>query len=97
MNESMSTTCQKHHLDLGTGRISYTLCETPTSFVGTLEAASDFPSRRDRRHALRWIAKIHKPIEADPRPLTIAAWSKGWIVATGIESSGQIFFSEVAR
>jgi hypothetical protein len=97
MNETMNTTCQKHHLDLGAGRISYTLCETPTTLVGTLETASDFPSRRDRRQALRWITKIHKPLEADPRPLTIVGWSKGRIVASGLESSGRIFFSEVAR
>lgn len=81
---------ETHVLNFGTaGRAVLRIIFSESKIRGVL----DFPPnvlRRDRRHARRWVSKITKKLEPDPRPMTMTTLCAGRIVAIGEAIGGNV-------
>jgi hypothetical protein len=86
----MKTDCQTHILALASGRIEYRIRFTTHGIFAVLEAPGRLNCRRERRMLQRWQEKIHRPLNADPRPLSIITMIAGEFSRLGIEQDGGV-------
>jgi hypothetical protein len=82
---------QTHVLDLpAAGRITYRVRFTQAGIFAVLEAGRRVEHRRERRALARWRDKIHRPLNADPRPMHIISMIAGQFSRLGIEENGNV-------
>lgn len=87
---SLSNCDQTHFLELPKyGRASLRLIFSSAEIVGYLDTP-DHLRRRENRQVMRWLGKIIRPLERDPRPLVMRAAQDGRVIFIGAATNGTV-------